>query len=351
MNPLLLPFSAVFRLGVGLRHAAYRRGWLKTHHLPKPVVSVGNLTVGGTGKTPLVALVAKFLLSQGWQPGILTRGYGRKGKGEMIVLPPGSRPRPEEVGDEPALLALELPQVPLVVCRSRARGGRQAEEQFGVDVHILDDGFQHLALARTVDLVALDATQPLSNWHLLPAGRQREPAGALARAQMVVLTRTEAATPAAIAALEHLIRRLQPAARIFRSSVELVGWTDGLSGAALPPAGPAGRKAAAFCALGNARAFFSDLRRWGFDLVEEKTFPDHHYYNQAELERLAAEGRKRGAEVLLTSAKDAVKLSALLPLALPVMAAKIEIAVEPRAEFEAALLGYLRDAKYTERHE
>jgi tetraacyldisaccharide 4'-kinase len=343
VNPLLLPFSAGFRLGVALRHTSYKRGWFKTRRLARPVVSVGNLTVGGTGKTPLVVCVANILLRRGWKPSILTRGYGRGSKAEMIVLAPGAArsARAQEIGDEPALLARMLPEVPLVVCTDRFRGGQAAEERFAVDAHILDDGFQHLALARNLDLLALDATHTLSDWHLLPAGRQREPLSAVRRAQVVVLTRTDSADPQP---LEELVLKVHPAAQVFRSRTELLRWTDALSGAAVSAEGIRGQKVAAFCGIGNPQAFFDDVRRWGFNLVAADAFPDHHVYTGGEIQRLVASARKNGAAALLTTQKDAVKFSPEWSLPLPILACEIEAQIRDAGNFERILLTYLEKA-------
>ncbi len=333
-----------FRLGIALRHNAYKRGWFKTRHLARPVVSVGNLTVGGTGKTPLVACVAKMLLRRGWKPSILTRGYGRSSKADLLVVAPGASRRADalEIGDEPALLVRTLPQVPIIICADRFHGGQAAEEQFQVDVHILDDGFQHLALARDVDVLALDATQALSNWHLLPAGRQRETLSALRRAQIVVLTRTDTAEPQS---LQELVSKVHPAAKVFRSHTELLGWTDALSGVAIPTEGIRTQKVAAFCAVGNPRAFFADLRRWGFSPVAEDAFPDHHVYTGEEIQRLAASALKKGASALLTTQKDAVKFSRDRTPQLPILACEIEAQILDSGDFEKVLLTYLEKAR------
>jgi tetraacyldisaccharide 4'-kinase len=340
VNPFLSPFSAVFRLGVALRHVGYRRGWLKTRRLSRPVVSVGNLTMGGTGKTPIVMCVANILLRRGWKPSILTRGYGRSSMAERIVLAPeaGRRANARQNGDEPALLARRLPQVPLIVCTDRFRGGQAAEERFHVDAHILDDGFQHLALARDVDLLALDATEPISNWRLLPAGRQREPLSALRRAHIVVLTRTDSADPQP---LEELVLKVHPAAKVFRSRTEVLGWTDALSGEAVSIEEIRARKVGAFCGIGNPQAFFADLRRWGFKLVAEDAFPDHHVYTGEEILRLAARARRNGAAALLTTQKDAVKFSGAWTPQLPILACEIAMRILDEGDFERTLLSYL----------
>lgn len=343
MSSLLLPLSAAFRFGVALRHAGYQHGWFKTRRLSRPVVSVGNLTVGGTGKTPLVVCIAKILLRRGWKPSILTRGYGRSSKAKMIVVAPGAgrRANAQETGDEPALLARALPEVPLVICTDRFRGGQAAEERFQVDVHILDDGFQHLALARDVDLLALDATQTISDRHLLPAGRQREPLSALRRAQIVVLTRTDSADPQP---LEELVLKVHPAAKVFRSRTKLLRWTDALSGESISIEKSRTQKVAAFCGLGNPQAFFADVRRWGFNLVAEDAFPDHHVYTGEEIQQLVAGARKKGAAGLLTTQKDAVKICKDWTPQMPILACEIEAQMLAPEDFERTLLAYLEKA-------
>jgi tetraacyldisaccharide 4'-kinase len=343
VNPLLLPFSAGFRLGVAMRCAGYERGWFNTRRLARPVVSIGNLTVGGTGKTPLVVCVARILLRRGWKPGILTRGYGRRSKADLIVLAPGAGrgANAKEIGDEPALLASMLPEVPLVLCADRFRGGQAAEDRFQVDTHILDDGFQHLALARDVDLLALDATQRISDWQLLPAGRQREPLSALRRAQIVVLTRTDSVDPQP---LQDLVLKVHPAAKVFRSRTELLGWTDALSGAAVSIEGLRAQRVSAFCGIGNPQAFFADLRRWGFRLVAEDAFPDHHVYTDKEIQQLVERACRNGAAALLTTQKDAVKFSGDWAPQLPILACEIEAQIIDAEYFERTLLSYLEKA-------
>jgi tetraacyldisaccharide 4'-kinase len=344
VSSLLQPLTAAFRVGVALRQAGYRHGWLKSKRLARPVVSVGNLTVGGTGKTPLVACVAKILLRRGWKPSILTRGYGRNSKAKLIIVPPGTGRRVDasEIGDEPALLVRTLPEVPLLVCADRFSGGQAAEERFNVDAHILDDGFQHWALARDVDVLSLDATQTLSDGRLLPAGRQREPLSALRRAQIVVVTRTESADPQP---LEALVLKSHPAARIFRSRTGLLSWEDAISGEAVAVDQIRLQNAAAFCGLGNPRAFFSDLRRWGFNLVAEDAFPDHHVYTDGEIRRLVARAREKGATTLLTTGKDAVKFRSDWKTQLPILACEIETQIADAGEFERTLLTYLEKAR------
>src|SRR5581483_556871 len=233
MGLFLRPVAAGFGWGVALRRIAYRRGWFKVRRLATPVVSLGNLTVGGSGKTPLLAFTARKLAARGWKPGILTRGYGRQSQSPCVVLEPAPdrQPDPRESGDEPALLAQKLPNVPIVVSADRYKGGRLAEERFPVDVLLLDDGFQHLALARDVDIVLMDATEDWSAQSLLPAGRLREPYSALERAHLIVLTRLELG---AASGLEDFVRGINPRAKVFHCSTRLSGLREISNGENIP---------------------------------------------------------------------------------------------------------------------
>lgn len=340
---ILQPLATGFRLGVALRHAAYRRGWLKTRRLGRPVVSVGNLSVGGTGKTPLVAFIARTLLKLGWKPGILTRGYGRRGK-ELIALLPGIGRTgrvadPRVVGDEPALLARALPEVPIVVCADRYRGGQFAEKQLNVNVHILDDGFQHLALARDVDVVVLDVTQKLSHGALLPAGRLREPTTALRRADLVVFSRTELGDPEQLASQ---VAQINPGARMFRSATKMCGLREVSSGRKSSPDDWQSKAVQAFCGLGNPQAFFADLRRWGLTPTSEKIFSDHHLYTETELRRLSEKARKTGARALITTEKDVLNFPSYWRPDLLILVCEIQAEVVEFSDFEAALEGRLK---------
>jgi tetraacyldisaccharide 4'-kinase len=343
VNLILRPVAKVFRLGVAIRHVAYQSGWLKTRRLNRPVVSVGNLTVGGTGKTPLVALIARILLDHGWTPAILTRGYGRRGSG-VLAIEPGSARRVDarRVGDEPALLAKALPELPLVIAADRYRAGRLAEERFHVDVHLLDDGFQHLALARNLDIVLADSTQELSDGALLPAGRLREPCSALRRADWVVLTRAELGDPLS---LETRIRGAHPRLRIFHSSTKLARFVDIRNSSPWPEDSLRDKLISAFCGIGNPVAFFADLRRWGFHVITEKAFPDHHLYNAAEIHDLLDRSRRAGAAAVVTTEKDTMNFPQGFDPDFPILACAVQTEIVEAHEFEQALLKFLEATK------
>ncbi len=344
MSGILRPLAAGFNLGVELRRAAYRRGWFKTRRLNRPVVSVGNLTLGGSGKTPLVAFIAERLHRRGWKPVILTRGYGRRPKGGIVAIAPGSgrAPRAQEVGDEPALLARALPDVPIVVGANRYRAGRLAEERFDVDVHLLDDGFQHLALARDLDVVLLDVTQELSDRALLPAGRMREPLMALERAHLVVLTRVDLADPRPI---EDRVRQVNPRARIFHCSTKLRRLVDVETGRIYPSGAFRGESVYAFCGIGNPKAFLEDLKKWGFSVVAEHAFGDHHVYGPGSVARLWIRSEKSKAVALVTTEKDAMNLPPLAKSSPPVVACVIEVEMLEAEAFEKALVACLEAAR------
>jgi tetraacyldisaccharide 4'-kinase len=343
LAPLGMLYGAVARARVRL----YRSGFLKTERVGAPVVSVGNLTAGGTGKTPLVEWAARALAREGLRACVLTRGYGRADESRRVVASDGARVLAEvaECGDEPRLLAERLLGAAAVVCdRDRVAAARWARAELGAEVFVLDDGFQHLRIARELDIVTLDATAPWGGGHLLPHGRLREPVSGLARADCVVITRAELA--ADIEALRAEVERVSRGrAAVFTSRVRTLGLTPlSAEGAGVADVKLESVRVGAFCAVGNPRAFFEHVRRDGFELCHTRAFKDHHAYTQADVETVSREAVARGARALLTTAKDAVKLRGF-DFALPCYV------VEAGLEFddEARLLGLLRAAVSSKR--
>jgi len=339
VNKFLMPLAAGLRLGVALEKIAYRRGWLKARRLSRPVVSVGNLTAGGTGKTPLTAFIADRLRMRGLRPAILTRGYGRRSRGIIALEPASERsPDPREVGDEPALLARKLPGIPIVVCADRYRAGCLAEEMFGVDLHLLDDGFQHFRLARDVDIVVLDTTQEPTGLGSKMGGWRREFYSALERAHVVVLTRTELGDPRPI---ESRVARVNPQAKIFRATTRLGALAELTGNRLLAADTLQGKPVLAFCGIGNPQAFWADLRRWGFSLLGEVAFRDHHLYTPRALNRLISRARASGAEALVTTEKDGVNFPQGWKPPLPVFACLTETEIFQSEAFEESLVAHL----------
>ena len=341
MNHLLKPLSDVYGWGVRQRESAFRRGWLKSRRLGRPVISVGNLSAGGSGKTPIVALIAEILLRYGYRPAILTRGYRRERGASLLALAPQQErsPDPRKTGDEPALLARKLPAVPILVCSDRYCAGRYAEKCFGADVHILDDGFQHFALARDLDLAAVDVTQELSDGALLPAGRLREPPTALARADMIVLTRVELQNPAP---LERFVRSINPRAQIFHCSTALRALNKVGGNQTKPPETYRGVPLCAFCGIGNPQGFFSDLRGWGYTISSEAIFRDHHLYTEKDLEQLLKKARACSAVAMITTEKDVMNLPSKWKSEIPILACVTQADISDREAFEQAIFAKLQ---------
>jgi tetraacyldisaccharide 4'-kinase len=337
MNRSLMPLAGLYGAGARLRRRAFQQGWLKSRRLPRPVISVGNLTVGGSGKTPLVAEIAEILLRHGYKPSILTRGYSRQSGADLIAIEPDPEliPDPRATGDEPAVLARALPQVPIIICADRFRAGQLAEQRFATDVHILDDGFQHFALERDVDLVAIDVTQDVLHGAVLPAGRLREPVSALARAGVIVLTRTEIQDPAAT---ENQVKEINSRAPVFRCATELRGLVDAGIRQQIEPGDYRGKPVCAFCAIGNPSAFFADLGRWGFNPVAEIAFRDHHVFTAQDASRLNSVADEKGAAAFLTTEKDLMNLQPQLELRHPVLACSIRAEIAYAEKFEQVVL-------------
>lgn len=288
------PIEALFRAVVARRNARYDRG-VGVVRAGIPVVSVGNLTVGGTGKTPAAAWIVKRLAERGRRPAVVSRGYGGAAGAGPVVVSPSSRC--EEVGDEPVLLS-ELTRSIVVVGSDRAAGVRKASE-LGADVAVLDDGFQHRRLARDLDVVLLDAAEPFGNGRLLPAGPLREPPAALFRAGIVVLTRADAA---GAADGESSVRALRLPAPIVRAVHAPAGFSIAGGGTAPAPA-----RAVAFAGIARPASFRESLRETGVEVVSFRAFPDHHPYRPAEVLPLFETARREGVAVV-TTRKDRVRL-------------------------------------------
>jgi len=299
-----------------LRNSLYERGVFQSHRLGAAAISIGNITVGGTGKTPLVAFVAEILAEQGERVCILTRGYGRENPGERVLVSDSEKILADvkKAGDEPFELARKLPGKAIIVAdANRVAAAKWAKEEFKITAFVLDDGFQHRRAERDLDIVLLDATNPFGNSKTLPSGILREPLANLQRAGLIVITRANLVNPKQISDLKLQITNLNPDCPIFTAEnkisnlVELKDFLETPN----PKSQIPNPKSLAFCALGNPDNFFEQLKLENFDLTATRKFPDHHRYAQADIEKLEAEAKQNGAESLLTTAKDAVKLSNL----------------------------------------
>jgi tetraacyldisaccharide 4'-kinase len=302
LRPALAALSFAWRGGLALRRSAYALGLRRRRRLPRPVVSVGNLAVGGTGKTPFTAFLAEAIVAKGLRPAILSRGYGPPAK----VSGPDGRVR----SDEGAVLDHRLGgRVPQVEDPDRARGAATALARDGaIDVFLLDDGFQHWQVARDLDVVLLDATDPFGGGRLLPRGRLREPPAALARAHLVVLTRASLAGPAAVGRAREAIRAHTEAPL---ATADLVSAAVEVEGGARAPSWLSGRPVFALSGVGNPAAFARTLEALGARVAGRRDLPDHARLAPEDLDAARRAARDVGAAVVVLTRKDAVKLGPL----------------------------------------
>jgi tetraacyldisaccharide 4'-kinase len=296
------------------RRAAFAAHPERRRALARPVISIGNLAMGGSGKTPLVSHVARALQSLGYRPSVLSRGYARpRPLDGAVVVSDGARilATYDTAGDEPLMLARQLPGCIVVVAPDRYLAGTFAERRLGCTVHVLDDGFQHLQLARTLDILVV--TRRDLEDRVMPRGRLREPLDAMHAADAVVVPAEED--------LEDAVRAAG-ATRVFRMSRRLAE----------------GRQEAvfAFAGIGRPAAFFDDLAREGWSVVGSRAFADHHRYSATEVSTLSDEARRAGATLLVTTEKDAARLEGVRP-EMPIAAVPLAVTVEPAQQFAAWL--------------
>jgi tetraacyldisaccharide 4'-kinase len=319
----------------------YARGLRQQQRLPVPVISIGNLTMGGTGKTPCVLRLAAILRQRGRRPGILTRGYNRATPEDDLVVAPGAAVPAHRTGDEPQLF-VRSGLAPVGIGRNRFSAGTKLLREFQTGVLLLDDGFQHVRLARDVDIVLLDALKPFGGGALFPIGRLREPPCALARADLIVITRGQFSNLER--AIEREVRVWNPSAPLFHAHLEPEAWVEHRTGRRFALAEAPFDKAAAFCGIGNPHAFRRTLERAGLRLVDWLEFQDHHHYRAHELRNMADQFHRKGAAALVTTEKDVVNLceaanDVLAPLALYWLAATMVVDREDEflAEIESRL--------------
>jgi tetraacyldisaccharide 4'-kinase len=331
--------AKLYELGVRARAAAYENEVFKTRRLNAPVISVGNLTVGGTGKTPCVAFLARLLRDEGHNVAILSRGYKRESEGRVEVSDGREILRgPREAGDEPYLLAKSCAGVRVVVDRDRYAAGKWLEERAPISVFILDDGYQHLQLARDLNLALIDATEPLVEARLVPFGRLREPLTALRRADAVIVTRSD--QPFDRASLEAAIRNFAADAPIFYAHHKLTSLAPLGDGQALDPAAFAQKRVAAVSGIARPDRFIADLECAGMKIVLRRDFDDHHRYTREELVEIIEAARQSQAEAIITTEKDAANLpdGAADSSLIPIFAARIEFGCDDEAALKELVL-------------
>ncbi|HEY4706160.1 MAG TPA: tetraacyldisaccharide 4'-kinase [Thermodesulfobacteriota bacterium] len=329
---LLGALSVLYAAGVRSRLLSYKLGVLPSHSLPIKVVSVGNLTVGGTGKTPVAIFLARFFMNDGKRVALLSRGYKGGARGVAVVSDGGKiLMEPGEAGDEPFLMARSLEGVPVVVCADRVKGGRFIIERFSPDVLILDDAFQHIRLRRDINILLVDSNEGFGNGRLLPRGILREPLSSIRRADFA------------------LIKGGQPQGRVWDALNEYsipyipfryrpCGIFNIDSGEELPVEALRGARVISVCGIANPASFRQSLKELGAVVEAELDFPDHHAYSASDGRNI--EHRAAGREMVITTEKDGVKLCGLVKSP-PVFALRISIEVEERL-MHSALAPLLR---------
>ncbi|OGP86960.1 MAG: tetraacyldisaccharide 4'-kinase [Deltaproteobacteria bacterium RBG_13_65_10] len=305
--------AALLRAGLAPLGAAYAVLWRIREALPRRcvrldarVISVGNLTVGGTGKTPLAAHVSEILTRAGIPAAIVSRGYGRQSRETLVVVSDRERvlTGAARAGDEPVMLGYKLPGVPVIVCADRARAGHEAITRFGIRALVLDDAFQNRAVVKDLEIVTVDGRSPFGNGRMLPAGPLRMPPSALARADAIVITKLGKRDDPE--ATRSMLRAQAPRAAIFEAHTVAVELRDLHTGKAVPMDFMRHRRVVAMCALAEPRAFTDLLVEEGIEVSDSFAFPDHHVYGPDDVARVRSGAR--GIEAVVTTEKDAVKL-------------------------------------------
>jgi len=325
----LAPASAAYGLAVSTRNSFYRMGWARTRRASVPVISVGNITAGGTGKTPFVAWLARLMVIRQMRPAILSRGYGRH---EVLGL-----------DDENLMLSRLAGNVPIVVDADRLRGAEAAVRLHSANVLVLDDGFQHRGIGRDLDIVLIDALWPFGAEHLLPRGLLREPVWALRRAGFIVVTRADLVTAERLQEIVNRLREIAPGvptaccANVIRGLRPL--GSDG--GEGLPPQALREGRWTAFCGIGNPEGFRLTLERAGCDVAVFCVFSDHQRYDGKQTRLLLRRAVGAGCDRVVTTEKDAVKVERLLeaPSRPPLYALQTELDLTAGSEaLTAAIL-------------
>lgn len=299
----LAPFTWLYGAGVWVRGCAYDIGLAGRSLISVPVISVGNLSAGGTGKTPLVEYLVRMLLEENRRPAVVSRGYRRKGSGTVVVSDGTSiLADARTAGDEPSQIARKFREAVVVVDEVKARASRVAVEALHADVIVVDDGFQHRALRRDLDIVVVDSTKPLRSMRLLPAGLRREPIGALGRAGVLVYSRCADAS--------HRHEEFNEAGGAVRACMQTlpVRCVRVGDGAASPVSVLGGKKIAAFCGIGDPESFRRLIEAAGGTVVAFQTFSDHHMFTEHDIEAVRKSAEAARPDLFLTTEKDAVRI-------------------------------------------
>ena len=334
----LYAISRFYGVGLKLRELGYRRKIMPSHQLPCKVICVGNITMGGTGKTPMTIYVARAVMQMGFKIAVVSRGYRGGAERQGGIVSDGSliQMEPQMAGDEPYMMACSLSDIPVIVGQNRFAAGMLAYENFGPDVIVLDDGFQHLKLKRDIDLVLLDHAQPFGNGYLLPRGTLREPIYSLARSHACILTRYRTGRGNTAAAYMEMIKKYAPQNPLFASAHDPYFYqiksgepitVQGIAGRQSYPGSDRLPKQSVFGFSGLARNidFQNTVRDLGFRAKGYLEFSDHHQYTKQDLIDIQSRAKNSGVGLLITTEKDLVRLSPLNPFPMDLIAVGLKI--------------------------
>ncbi len=335
--------SLLYRLIVSLRNRLYDRQILKSVKLSRPVISVGNITVGGTGKTPCAIGLARMLQRLGYQPAVISRGYGGKNPQPVNVVSDGKSLLlgAREAGDEPLLIARSVPGVPVLTGAERRLTGQAAIDNFGAQVLVCDDAFQHRRIFRDINIVLLDAQRPFGNGHLLPRGELRESVSGLRRADCIILTRadkTDSLHPDIVRAAG------KTGLPVFRALHRFKEMTRPSEDVSLSPSDLQGKKVCAFCGIARPESFKAILGEAGADLLSFIDFPDHYAYSRSDLDVLKNHFQSCGADYWITTEKDAMRIASYPDFLNMLFIARVEMEIKPsEPSFESFIAQRLRE--------
>lgn len=334
---LLGGVSKLYRLVMRARSGLYRLGLFRRHRLGCLVISVGNITLGGTGKTPVVEMLAAALRDAGRKVAVLTRGYkgrtplwqrvfGRRIAYKPKIVSDGRRVllSPDAAGDEPHMLAHNLPGVVVLADPNRVKAGLYAIRNFGIDALVLDDGFQYMRLARKYDFVLIDCTDPFGNGRLLPRGTLREPLSSLRRAAFFMLTKSDGID---VAPIRSTLRELNPGADMIETTHEPLHLQHVFSGEQRPLDALRGARIVAMSAIANPESFERALERLGAEVVSSRRFLDHHRFTALEVARVIDEARAHEASLIVTTEKDAVRLPRIGVDSIPIVFLRVNVRI------------------------
>lgn len=336
INGMLVGLSVIYNAVISSYLILFRLGVRKTKRLPCPVISVGNITSGGTGKTPVVQYLCRSLASKGYRPGALSYGYGGTLGGKFGVVSDNERVLLDAAmaGDEPAMLASTLPGVPVVVCKDRSRSGTAAVSQLGANVLVLDDGFQVWKLHRDFDIVLLSCDNPFDNGRILPAGLLREPLSALERADCAIVT--GGCKSDRLEGILEKVHEIDPNLPVFigryKPTMLLSPRDDTMKNLDTI----AGKSIIALSSIANPLSFEDTLKSLGAQIVGEERFGDHHVYFPEDIAYINRHAEEKDADFVVTTEKDAIKLDGN-QFSIPLLVLRIEIDLESESDFWALL--------------